>query len=529
MTSRMTPEQAKRLNLAEQHDWYRRATRRRSLLRGTLMGTGAVAAMPALRDGTARGAATWRPVPLLATSGCGPPGSVLPPFGRHVAYGADPTTQISVAWQVAAPVSHPFLRLGTSPRDLGEQIPAEVRSLATPVGDISAVSSAPPSAPGMVRQYYLHAVLDGLRPGQTYFYLTGHRGWDQLPGEPVGTFTTAPSGRVPFTFTAFGDHGVSDDAVRTSALVRAQHPGFHLHAGDISYAESGGRGLITDSYDPRVWDSFFTEIEPAAGHIPWQVAVGNHEMEPWYSPDGYGGQYARFDFPGAGSSSAPPTYYSFCYGNVGIVSLDANDVSQEIPANLGYSAGAQTSWLANTLAALRGNPDIDFIVAYFHHCAYCTCTAHGSDAGVRQHWVTLFDQYQVDLVINGHNHVYERTDPLRAGTVTAAAPIGATITPATQGTTYITAGGAGQSLYSFSAADSFQGNVTDEPCIASHVNGPGGIAVDEIVTWSRVRYPGYCLLVIDSQPGWRPGATSTLRVRGLAGDGTELDRLDLVR
>ena len=103
------------------------------------------------------------------------------------------------------------------------------------------------------------------------------------------------------------------DAIGTANLIRAQSPAFHLHVGDVSYAESGGSGLITDSYDPRIWDQFFNEIEPAAGHIPWQVAVGNHEMEAWYSPDGYGGQYARFDFPGDARSSTPPTYYSFSY------------------------------------------------------------------------------------------------------------------------------------------------------------------------------------------------------------------------
>ena len=66
-------------------------------------------------------------------------------------------------------------------------------------------------------------------------------------------------------------------------------------------------------------------------------------------------------------------------GNVGVVSLDANDVSFEIPANNGYTGGAQVTWLGATLASLRKQPGIDFIVAYFHHCAYCTCAVHGSE------------------------------------------------------------------------------------------------------------------------------------------------------
>ena len=294
-------------------------------------------------------------------------------------------------------------------------------------------------------------------------------------------------------------------------------------------AESGGDGLITDDYDPRVWDSFFNEIEPAAGVLPWQVAVGNHEMEPWYSPDGYGGQYARWQFPGQESSSTPPAYYSFVYGNVGVISLDANDVSYEIPANLGYSGGAQTTWLGQTLAALRANKAIDFIVVYFHHCAYSTCTAHGSEGGVRQYWAPLFDQYSVDLVINGHNHIYERTDPIVAGSPTGPTPIGSTISPATQGTTYVCAGAGGESLYSFGVADSYFGHVDNVPSIQGYVNEAGGTTVNETVTWSRVRYTGYCLLVVDVQPKAWHGAPATLNVRGLAEDGTELDQFSLTR
>lgn len=456
-------------------------------------------------------------------------GAGVPVIGRHVAFGADPGTQVSVSWQVPVPVSKPFLRVGPSPFELGEQIPAEVRTLVTPRTDTVPVDSVPPSAGPTITQYYVHATVDHLWPGRTYFYSVGHEGLDPAAVTDAGTFTTAPVRPEPFTFTAFGDQGVTYDAVATSTLIRAQNSAFHLHAGDCSYAESGGDGLITDPFDPRIWDSFFTEIQPTAGQVPWQIAVGNHEMEPWYSPDGYGGQYARWEFPGAVSSPAPPTYYSFVYGNVGIVSLDANDVSYEIPANFGYTNGAQTAWLESTLAALRANPAVDFIVAYFHHCAYSTCTAHGSEGGARQYWAPLFDKYHVDLVINGHNHIYERTDPIIGGSPTGETPIGSTIHAAKQGTTYIAAGGAGESLYQFNAPDSYQGHVHNVPSIKTYVNETGGTTVNQTVTWSRVRYTGYCLVVVDSQPGSPYGGTPALTVRGLDETGAELDQITLVR
>jgi hypothetical protein len=529
----MTPDQAKRLSLAEQHDWYRRATSRRSLLRGGVIGAGAIAAGPVLLSGSAgaatgtRAAVGTRATPTLLTRANRPGGASVPTFGRHVSYGADPQTQMAVAWSVPALVSNPFLRVGSSPLDLGEQIPAEIRTVTTPVSDTVPVDSVSINAPSDTVQYYVHARVDGLRPDQTYFYSVGHQGRDQ-PGT-FGTFTTAPRGRVPFTFTAFGDHGVTYDAVATDNMINAYNPAFHLHAGDISYAESGGDGLLTDPYDPRIWDAFFIEFDSVASHIPWQIAVGNHEMEPWYSPDGYGAQYARFDFPGEVTSSTPPTYYSFVYSNVGVIALDANDVSYEIPANLGYTKGTQTAWLNTTLAALRGNPQVDFIVVHFHHCAYSTCTVHGCEGGVEQFWTPLFDKYAVDLVINGHNHIFERTDPIIGGKATEEAPSGSTIFPAKDGTTYVCAGAGGESLYTFSAPDSYEGNVDNVAEVSTFINEPNAVTVTEQVTWSRVRYTGYNLLIVDSVPGFGPNSTSKLFVRGVDEYGNELDNFTLVR
>ena len=127
---------------------------------------------------------------------------------------------------------------------------------------------------------------------------------------------------------------------------------------------------------------------------------------------GYDGFLTRIALPGNGLAGLPTTW-SARWCNVALVAADANDVSTEITRNNGVSGGGQDAWLERTLAGLRGDPAVDWIVVGFHHCAYCTNTLHGSDAGVRR-WAPLFDRYGVDLVINGHNHCYERTHPVRA-------------------------------------------------------------------------------------------------------------------
>ena len=80
----------------------------------------------------------------------------------------------------------------------------------------------------------------------------------------------------------------------------------------------------------------------------------------------------------------------------------------------GYSGGAQTRWLESTLAAARGDASIDWIVVQLHQCACSSAPGgDGSDLGVRQEWLPLFDTYEVDLVLSGHDHGYERSFPVR--------------------------------------------------------------------------------------------------------------------
>ncbi len=161
--------------------------------------------------------------------------------------------------------------------------------------------------------------------------------------------------------------------------------------------------------------------------------------------------------PRRGPSNCP-SVYSFRYGNAGIISLDANELSWEIQGLLGYSHGAQARWLGEQLHAWRSGSQVDFIVAFFHECAFSTCNGHSSDGGVRATLAPLFARHQVDLVVQGHNHVYERTNPLiydpktnsarssiQAVSVSPTEP--AEVQPAKDGTTYVVVGTAGTPRY----------------------------------------------------------------------------------
>ncbi|MDQ0761015.1 purple acid phosphatase family protein [Streptomyces canus] len=514
------PDQlAEHMSMAEQHEYLRARFSRRTMIRGGAVTLGAVAG-GAFVPGAVAQAAT----PTRTFAGAeSVDGALVAPFGRHLAYGNDARTEMTVSWQVPVAVKKPFIRIGARPWDLSHKIEAEVRTLYTPAGV---------GAGGDHTQYYVHARLSRLRPGQTYYYGVGHQGFD--PAEPhltgtLGTFTTAPAHKKPFTFTAFGDQGVSYHGLANDSLLLGQNPAFHLHAGDIAYADPAGQGKSADTgFDSRVWDQFLAQTESVAKSVPWMVSYGNHDMEAWYSPNGYGGEEARFTLPDNGPDTAHlPGVYSFVYGNTAVIALDPNDVSFEIPANLGISGGTQTTWFEGQLKKYRAAKDIDFIIVFFHHCAYCTSTAHASEGGVRQEWVPLFEKYTVDLVINGHNHQYERTDVIKGDKVAKKLPIGETAYSETEGVVYVTAGAAGRSLYAFSAPDSYEGHLDEQDSVASFINTKDG-KVNETVAWSRVRYLNYSFLRVDVEPAAR-GHYAKLKVSGIAETGDRIDHFTVAR
>jgi hypothetical protein len=512
-----------------------------------------------------------------------------------------------------------------------------------------------PSGPGTASttdllgasQFYAHALLDDLRPGQTYHYRFVYSAGQQTGFTPDATFTTAPDrtqARQPFTFTAYGDQGITgkpgtgltldnapslqpessshitDDYYDTSDpdyydptsktaptdispvaalvhqitkvrnLVNGTPTRFNLLAGDICYANPSGNAVAIinpdgpdgtqpgdsntpappphsggwDDFDPYVWTSYLSTIEPSSASTPWMFATGNHDVEffsaaldadpittGYYGSIGYGGHAQRLDLPKNGPSKCP-SVYSFTYSNVAVVSVDANDLSFEIQGLLGYSDGTQSAWLRQRLAAFRSDPAIDFIVAFYHHCAFSTCSSHSSDGGVRSTLGPLFAEYQVDLAVQGHNHLYERTNPIRydAATNSGSSSVqavsrsprdAAVVHPATDGTTYVVVGSAGRPRYTWGGpveADrnfivgvdtGAPGNGTVVPGDQKAGTGPyvsqRNFTDDyETIDWSQARYRDYAFIALDVVPTL-PGGTTTMTLRAINQRGVEFDRV----
>ena len=265
--------------------------------------------------------------------------------------------------------------------------------------------------------------LAGLEPNTKYFYrvvCTDAQG-RKLEGKPL-TFMTAPGAADAFSFTIIGDTQRNPVVTgKIAKLMWERRPNFVIHCGDVV---DNGNAKVQWTGD------LFKPCNELFGRVAVFPCIGNHEKN---SPN----YYKYFALP------KPEYYYSYSYGNTDFFVLDTNTLRDLTPK------GEQYKWLDKALAASTAK----WKVCYHHHPAYSSDdddfgnswkgkTTSG-DLRVRN-LVTLYEKYKVDVVLNGHVHVYERTWPIRGGKVDQK-----------DGIVYVTSGGGGGRLENFAPTPAF--------------------------------------------------------------------------
>jgi 3',5'-cyclic AMP phosphodiesterase CpdA len=227
--------------------------------------------------------------------------------------------------------------------------------------------------------------LEGLAPGTAYQYCVGDgstRGWSE-----IAEFTTAPAVTQPFSFIYLGD--AQNGFERWGSLIRTAYrerpdAAFWLMAGDLV-----NRGNERDD-----WDDFFHQASGIFSRRPLVPVIGNHECQ-----GGHPRMYVQFfALPHNGPTGVEPERaYAFEYSNALFVVLDSN-----------LDPARQVDWLEAQLARTRAT----WKFVSYHHPAYSSAP-NRDNVRVRDYWTPLFDKYHVDLVLQGHDHAYLRTHPLK--------------------------------------------------------------------------------------------------------------------
>jgi hypothetical protein len=167
----------------------------------------------------------------------------------------------------------------------------------------------------------------------------------------------------------------------------------------------------------------------------FEITWGRHKSRTYPSPGNHdylaAGAVPYFDYfysanaVVAGLDVSRRGYYSFDVGGWHVISLNSSDGSPP--------SQAQLDWLRADLSAHKTN----CMLAYWHHPRFSSGAAHGNNANMDAFWRILFDN-GVDVVLNGHDHVYERFDPQSPDSVPDVAGIRA-----------FTVGTGGAPLYAF--------------------------------------------------------------------------------
>ncbi len=202
-------------------------------------------------------------------------------------------------------------------------------------------------------------------------------------------WTTAPGTYVVAAAGDIADRCTASDAKcvhpKTAALVGAMNPAAVVTMGDNQYDDAHLADF--QKYFDKTWGRFKPIMHP----VP-----GNHEMYDNTPLEGYKKYFGKIATPQG------KTYYSWDLGNWHFIALDSNDF---VADSLTAAEPAQLTWLKQDLA--RNTKGC--VAAYYHHPRFSSGD-HGDNKGAAPIWSALVNA-KADLVLNGHDHHYERFVP----------------------------------------------------------------------------------------------------------------------
>ena len=250
--------------------------------------------------------------------------------------------------------------------------------------------------PGQGPVWHYSAVIRGLTPGTKYYYRIGSgESWSEWT-----SFTTAEQSFEPFTFVYMGDPqlGLRTYCPRLfrQAVKTAPEARFWLFAGDqvnVGNSDTDFR----DFFYAGSWMFRSINILPVAGNheYPRSANLITRELTPLWRP--------HYTLPENGPDGLEETSYWLDYQGVRIIILNGNEKLEE-----------QRDWIERLLK----KNDSRWTVAAIHQPIYSTGNER-DNTELQELLLPLFDRYGVDIVLQGHDHTYGRTYPLKAGKIAA--------------------------------------------------------------------------------------------------------------
>ncbi len=207
--------------------------------------------------------------------------------------------------------------------------------------------------------------------------------------------TNPPAADASAVLVGAGDIADCRDlsGAEATAKLLEQIPGTVMAVGDLAYPDGTKENFVC--YD-KTWGRVRSRTRPAAG---------NHEFHA-------SGATPYFDYFGVAAGDPKYGYYSYELGTWHIVVLN----SECLDIGGCDAASREVQWLRADLAAHPAACTL----AYWHKPLFSSGSAHGNDYEMKPLWQALYEA-NADVVINGHDHNYERFAPQNPDGVSDAA------------------------------------------------------------------------------------------------------------
>lgn len=248
--------------------------------------------------------------------------------------------------------------------------------------------------------YYSNKVtVDGLSENTTYYYqVKKDSTWGEIEEYRTKSFSD-------FSFLYVGDpqigaSGNKDNDAKNWNTVLNQAVENH----DVSFMVSAGDQINDTDGDSE--DEYYGYLgADALRSLPVATTIGNHDSKnPNYSyhfniPNSFNNPNDKY-IPQAYTEGTTPagTDYYYTYGNVLFIVLDTNN----------YNCATHENVIRK---AISDNPDAKWRVVTFHQDIYGAARNHSDSDGMvlRTQLTPIIDKYDIDVVLQGHDHTYSRT------------------------------------------------------------------------------------------------------------------------
>lgn len=295
----------------------------------------------------------------------------------------NPSSSMSVTWRTDTAV-----RKGMAEIAIATAAPKFWRNAKSYTAQSETMDASDVLGAGVVSNYH-SVTFQGLAADTIYSYRVG----DGTYWSEWFQFRTASDQKESFSFLYVGDaqNNILDLWARLirEGYRKAPDARFIVHAGD----------LVNRAHSEQHWHEWFKAGGFIHSMVPAIPTPGNHEMGVRNEADtaedirSLSVQWrSQFSLPLNGISGLEETVYYVDYQDCRIISLNSN-----------ADPGEQIDWLEQVL---MNNP-LKWSIITFHHPIY-SASVRRDNPELRNAWKPLFDEYQVDLVLQGHDHTYAR-------------------------------------------------------------------------------------------------------------------------